>query len=414
MDFRRDTATVGGMGRDRAASRVLALGVIALGGLVVLLVGAVATSGEAGSSPATFLPPHPVAGQFQADGTRLDDCTEQACWEQAFGNIAFRQGPTAAIAAFEERISEVEDGCHRIAHAIGAASLARYHGNVARTFAEGTSSCWSGYYHGVLERSLLSVDSYGRGALASVARGLCADRQVRAVPWLAFQCLHGLGHGLMLTTGYDLRRSLDVCRRLAPAWDAEACKGGAFMENLSPMGGGRSPWLRDGDPIYPCEAVARADRYECYKRSTTRMLAVVGFDWERIAGICASLEREFAPACFTSYGRDTSAQNGRDPARIAPLCELVRRYGAERRCIAAAAMDITSNYARGQPAAELCDALPAGLRSACFRGLGFVQGRFRATAAERLSDCRAVTARAGDLAACLRGSRLGARAVVVR
>ena len=395
--------------------RVAVAGVLVVGALAVVLVGAVAASGDATSAtPGAFLPPHPVAGQFRPDDTKLADCSEQACYEQAFGNIAFRRGPKAAIATFERRIAEVEDGCHRIAHAIGAASLARYRGNVARTFAEGTSSCWSGYYHGVLERSLLSVGSYSRGALASVARGLCADRQVRAVPWLAYQCLHGLGHGLMLTTGYDLRRSLDVCHRLAPAWDAEACKGGVFMENLNPMNGGQSRWLRADDPLYPCGAVVRADRYECFKRSTTRILAVIGFDWERVAGTCASLEREFVSACFTSYGRDVSAQNGREPSEIARLCELARPYGAERRCISAAAMDITSNYAEGEQAAELCDSLVPDLRAACYRGLGFVLGRFRATSAERLADCRSVVPRASDLAACLRGSRLGARAVVVR
>ena len=400
------------MGRG-GVSRAVVLGLLALGALGVLGVGVLSVSGGAGTRQGTFLPPHPVAGQFRPDGTKLADCSEQACFEQAFGNVAFRRGPRAAISAFERRISEVEAGCHRIAHTIGAASLARFRGNVARTFAAGTSSCWSGYYHGVLERALLAVRSHTRGALANVARGLCDDSQVRAVPWLAHQCLHGLGHGLMLSTGYDLRLSLDVCRRLSREWDAEACKGGAFMENVNPMSGGQSRWLRDDDPLYPCSAVETADRYECYKRATTRILAVIGFDWERVAKVCASLGEKWAPACFTSYGRDVSAQNGRSPAEITRLCTLVRPYGAERRCIAAAAMDITSNYARGAPAAVLCRSLLPSLRGGCFHALGFVMGRFRATPAEREADCRKVGSDRRDVAACVRGSRLGGRMVVV-
>jgi hypothetical protein len=394
---------------------VVVSALLALGAVAVVVVGLVATSGEATGRPGTLLPPHPVAGGFRPSDTTLAECSEQTCFEQAFGNIAYRRGPKAAIALFERRIADNEAGCHRIAHTIGAAALARYEGNVARTFAEGTSSCWSGYYHGVLERSLLSVESFTRGALASISRNLCSDAQVRAVPWLAFQCLHGLGHGLMISTGYDLRLSLDVCRRLETASDGEACKGGAFMENLSPMYGGTSRWLRDDDPLYPCTAVARSDRYECYKRSTTRMLAVLGFDWERIARTCASLEGDLTTACFTSYGRDASAQNERQADEIRPLCVLARPYGAERTCIAAAAMDVTSNYARGQPATVLCDSTETRrLRGACYEAVGSITGRFRRKDAERVADCRALSPDHRDVARCVRGARRGARTTVIR
>jgi len=37
---------------------------------------------------------HPVAGGFAPDTTRLDTCGERySCLEQAFGNIAYREGP---------------------------------------------------------------------------------------------------------------------------------------------------------------------------------------------------------------------------------------------------------------------------------------------------------------------------------
>ena len=399
------------MGLGGPPSRGLVLGSLALGAAAVVLVVAAVSSDGASGRPATFLPPlapHPVAGQFEPDDTLLAECSEQTCVEQAFGNIAFRRGPKTALALFAKRIAGNDAGCHRIVHTIGAASLARYRGNVARTFAEGTSSCWSGYYHGVLERSLLGVRSYSRGALAKVSRRLCADATVRAVTWLAYQCLHGLGHGLMLTTGYDLRRSLDVCRRLSTSWDAEACKGGAFMENIAPMNGATSRWLRDDDPLYPCPAVVEADRYECYKRSTTRMLMVVGFDWERIAELCSTLRVDWKEACFVSYGRDTSAQNEREATQIVPLCELARPYGAERVCIQGAAMDITANDASGTRATVLCNALESRLRGVCYRAIGMIAGRFHRTQEEREADCRGLAVTPRDLTWCVRGSRRSA------
>ena len=46
---------------------------------------------------------HPVAGTFDADATRLERCgANPRCLEQAFGNVAFRQGPRPALALFSE------------------------------------------------------------------------------------------------------------------------------------------------------------------------------------------------------------------------------------------------------------------------------------------------------------------------
>ena len=79
--------------------------------------------------------------------------------------------------------------------------------------AEGSSTCASGYYHGVLSRALVNVKSYEASALGAVARGLCrrgVPRSRRArVPVPA-----RLGHGLMITTGYNLPTSLEVCDHL--------------------------------------------------------------------------------------------------------------------------------------------------------------------------------------------------------
>ena len=88
---------------------------------------------------------HPVAGDFKPDKTQLAACREPRCFEQAFGNIAYYKGPKAALQLFDEKIRNdrsIEAGCHRIAHMIGSAALARFKNNVAQAFASGSSSCW--------------------------------------------------------------------------------------------------------------------------------------------------------------------------------------------------------------------------------------------------------------------------------
>jgi hypothetical protein len=345
-----------------------------------------------------------VAGSFTPDDTTLGECSQQSCFEQAFGNVAYYEGPRKAMALFDKTFEEGDADCHRVAHAIGAASLARNKGNVARTFAEGSSSCWSGYYHGVLERSLVKAESRTPAALARVSRTLCDDPGVRRVNWLSYQCLHGLGHGLMISTGYALPLSLDTCRALRSDWDRTSCKGGVFMENITPSYGIRSPWLRDDDPVYPCNSVARPDKKMCYGMVTSRILRVIGLDWEGTAQVCAQVERDFVSTCFDSFGRDVSGQVSRDPNQIAQLCAVTRPHGGEDECVEAAARDISANFTNGKPAAVLCELAAARLRDGCFFAIGSITGRFKTTPAARQADCAALSPVSRYVAACVRGA----------
>ena len=390
--------------RRIAAFGLLTLTALVLGALAVVVI---ADSGSGTPQPTTTAAPlHPVAGNFKQDGTVLDDCSEEElpCLEQAYGNIAYRSGPLKALRVLEEEIGSQTNGCHRIAHNIGSASLARFGGNVGQTFAEGSSACASGYYHGVLSRALVNVKSYGAGALGAVARGLCTGEKVRALAELEYQCLHGLGHGLMITTGFNLPTSLEVCDHLPGKWKATSCNGGVFMENFFTSYGGQSPWVREDDPVYPCNEVAEEDKQTCYQLVTSRILRVIGVDWERTAEICASVEKNWVASCFESYGRDVAGQTHRDPEEILKLCAVARPYGGERECIRFAALDMVANDKSGRQAAGLCDEIAGDVRLACYQAIGSIMARSRTTRAASEADCRSLTTGRPDLDACVRGA----------
>ena len=343
----------------------------------------------------------PVAAEFEPDETQLDDCTSDvSCYEQAFGNLAFAEGPKEALAVFEAKMGTdeaVEAHCHRVAHVIGAAALARYDGNVGRAFVDGSAACWSGYYHGVLERGFLGVS---RDRLAAKARAMCASPDIRRVTFIAYQCVHGLGHGLMIYTGYDLPLSLRICDRLDGAWDQTSCTGGVFMENLSSSYGVKSRWLKDDDLIFPCNAVAERHKLYCYLMVTSRILPAVGYDWKKTSAVCRESERAWVRTCFQSLGRDASGQTRQDAEQIAAICAAAGDM--ERECVYGAARDVTSNDAHGRRAAELCEAVRASARAYCFSGIGAVLGTLHASLADRRAACAEITTR--HLRACVRGA----------
>ena len=354
---------------------------------------------EGGGSAAGSGGAKAIVGRFHPDDTRLEGCLDTDCRRQAFGNVAYREGPKAALDLFDEKLSEqpVEADCHRIAHTIGAASLEYYKGHVAKALANGRSTCWSGYYHGVVERSFVGAR---RSELPKRSREICKDPDIRRTSFLAYQCVHGLGHGLMIHTGYDLPGSLRVCDQLETGWDSDSCEAGVFMENVSSSYGVKSRWLRDGDLIYPCDVVAEKYKLYCYLMVTSRILAANGYDWKKTAATCRQSDRGWIATCFQSLGRDASGNTRQDAPKILELCGLAGNM--TRECIYGAARDITSNDASPRRAKGLCESAAERYRAYCFEGIGTIVGGMHAYRNERRAACRTLTTR--YFRACVRGA----------
>ncbi len=348
-----------------------------------------------------------TAAEFTPDDTKLESCEGRfSCLEQAFGNLAYEAGPKDALAEFDRQIAadpEIERNCHRIAHMIGAAALVRFEGRVGKAFAEGSASCWSGYYHGILERAYRDVSP---DELGPVSRELCSDADVRRTAFIAYQCVHGLGHGLMLFTSYDLPKSLSVCDELATSWDQTSCTGGVFMENISSSYGIKSKWLRDDDPIYPCKTVAERHKLYCYLMVTSRILQFVSYDFGKAAKICRRSDAAWVATCFQSLGRDASGQTRGTVPEILAICK--KGGDMERECVYGAGRDLTSNDGGSQRSRVLCRTAAAPLQDYCFEGIGTILGGLYATTPEREASCDAVSPKAAPRAACRRGAGLPA------
>ena len=107
-----------------------------------------------------------------------------------------------------------------------------------RALAEGNGICASGYYHVLLEGKLAGV---AKDEVAEVARSVCDQTKSTASSFVYYQCVHGLGHGLMLSTRYELPGALRLCHGLRTDFDRVSCTGGVLMENQQSSYGITSP-----------------------------------------------------------------------------------------------------------------------------------------------------------------------------
>lgn len=367
------------MRRALVVGLLVAVPLLAVGGwLGVRAMGSDAEPSGVPDPAGSVLNPHPAAGPFEVDDTAVDDCEDaqgdvRRCYEQAFGNVAYRTSAKDALALATARgaaFPGISSNCHRIAHTIGAAVLAREDGDVATALAEGDSTCWSGFYHGLLERALAPARSTGE--LGRLIRSICDSNAAGWTTFTRYQCLHGIGHGLMLRTGNALDTSLDLCTRLADQWSRQSCDGGVFMEGFSPSLDDTPPPFDPGDPLAPCPTVADAHKLYCYLQVADNLVRGRSYDWKLVAGDCdTEAAATWRAVCFQSYGRQASGNNYGKPRQVAALCAIAGSSG-ESDCVYGAVRDIASNAASGVPARLFCRIVGSALRGRCYEGMGTI------------------------------------------
>ena len=344
-----------------------------------------------------------VAEPFEPDDKRLSDCADNTeCLEQAFGNLVYNDGPKPALERLQREVqtnTAVAGDCHRIAHRMGSAALARFKDKVGPAFVAGKPVCASGYYHGIVERAFLGQPT---DKLAIVARQLCSDPQITEQRFLFYQCTHGLGHGLMIYTGYDLRESLRTCDDLRSGFDRVSCSGGVFMENFNSSYGVTSKYLRKDDPIYPCNSVAERHKLYCYLLVTANILRVENYDQARTANTCRRSEKRWIKTCFESFGRDVSGIAGKDASKALASCRLAKANEGD--CLYGVSREIVNADAAGERGGRFCARVSARHRGRCYEGVGSVLASLEPTPQALRAKCREVSGR--RVRSCLRGAGL--------
>jgi cytochrome c553 len=327
-----------------------------------------------------------VAG-FTPDKTTIADCEKNNkpfCFRQAFGNVAFKEGPEKALAllATDDRsISGVHADCHQISHWVGHAGLVYYKGHAGVALSHGAMTCNSGYYHGVMQMAFAGLP---RDVVVRKAKVLCNVPAVNTSDFLLYQCVHGLGHGLMIYSGDDLPWSLQTCHKLGNSFDRISCTGGVFMQNLDTTMG-VSRYLSNKNPLYPCNIVKEQDKYYCYLQVTSRILTLDGYNWEKTADWCRKAEKGWVETCFESYGRDASGSTQYHSQATVQVCERAGKNTGD--CLYGAARDYANNYAGSKQSIEVCNASPTRYKNRCFNGIGTIIGALHRTDIDRRAGC---------------------------
>jgi len=248
--------------------------------------------------------------------------------------------------------------CHQEAHAIGRDGYKIFG---EKAFQECDASCHSGCYHGAMEGFL---NEKGTGDLAANISHVCDLFDTR---FGKFECLHGVGHGILAYVDYDLPEAIKECKNLKDWFGTVSCYGGMFMENvLTGQGLGASTkadhatsWVNRADAQYPCNKIDQDYdvQYQCYQMQTSWMLTIYNYDFDKVAKECLNAPANMISVCFKSFGRDASGNSLRNVPKIIETCGKVPTgNGYRNQCIVGAVnviVDFWGPSLKGQ-ATELC------------------------------------------------------------
>lgn len=263
-----------------------------------------------------------------------------------------------------EKSPFVKGHCHQLVHVIGRAAADKL-GDVARAYDQGDDFCWSGYYHGVMEAVLAEIGYKNvKSRINTVCKSM-GDKE--RYSFFHYNCVHGLGHGVMLVHQNELFDALGTCDNVGDRWERESCYSGVFMENIMAEFNPdhATKYLKKDDLMYPCNAVKGQYKQQCYLMQTSHALQSNGYDFPAVFTLCDGVEAPFKATCFESLGRDASGQTISDPVRTRDICMLGGNFDARNNCVTGAVKDFIGYSRSLERGRKLCALLESSLRDPC-------------------------------------------------
>ena len=251
----------------------------------------------------------------------IDDGFSNKCLDDFFQEYMANRSTNEVLLNINELTSYDEDiniDCHVVIHPIGRQTLLKKK-TVDHAFKECDKTCQSACYHGVMEQFMINkgysnISDFHKVNFSLFIKDVCNTNDSHL---LRFQCLHGLGHGLLYMLDYNLSNALEICDNAATEWDASSCYTGVFMENM--VGEKDKRNLKKDDLHYPCNTLDDKYKDQCYLIHTS-WLDELDLSEEEIIEECKKAVN-YSGSCVQSLGRDlgNEVRDG-DSSYVAKLC----------------------------------------------------------------------------------------------
>ncbi len=272
------------------------------------------------------------------------------------------------LAELSEKRIVVLRSCHPLVHELGRAAYAKYK-DLGKTLSFQEEFCSSGFIHGVLEAYF--VDSEDIFVAIKTACSPYADNS-----FIAWDCYHGIGHGVMFYTANDLPKSLQLCTTLPTPHGKATCVSGVYMENfMTDQKLHPSSFLRSTDPFYPCKQSYSTHTEYCYAFAPIYLLQINKNHYKEALVLCDTVGNENRSYCLYGVGNYSAKENILQPAFTQSVCAML--HGVDRNaCIAGMINRYITHYGSPDVAKSVCPRLNSTNKLVCERTIQQAEAQF--------------------------------------
>ena len=360
-------------------------------------------------------PSGPIETAFEEEVLRCHEISSGTGTGFCYGGLVLEAGAERVLRTLEGLIQagaiDSTADTHHIAHDVGR-QTARVFGLNGEAFLGCSTQFNYGCQHGYFERALAESPD----ATVAASR-ICSDLVGAQPTKTAFYCYHGVGHGVMMASAYDLDQALTVCDSLGTAMASDGCWQGVFMENVNAVmrGDARAGVFSETDPLAPCNQVAERYRWECYINHAGRLITFFDMDVGLASHACLEALPRYASACIESLGlmvsnpawQKTLAGPESASRNIEVTLELCRQFPVAYRgdCVWGGVDNILNfDGTRLDRALRLCGTADAPYREGCYLRVGKAIKWQVVKPDERFSLCQEVVAKYRET--CVAGAGL--------
>jgi hypothetical protein len=345
----------------------------------------------------------------------LTGCKDTACMLEQLKTVVAQQDPATALLALRvivSRNAEANGSSHALAHAIGHATYAKFSDSLTRALTSCRDDFASGCYHGVME---MRIGRKGAPSRAEVAE-VCTAPEIHVSSFMLYQCVHGLGHGVMMARIIpaanpsipELTGALEDCDATANAWEQSSCYSGVYMEFINAafwpaFHYPNTPKFKRDDPQYPCNGVPGKYARDCYIMQATAMLMHANQNFAEASKMCAKALENASDICHSSLGREASGRNRGHELDALNICASTVDQNAEGYCLSGAVKDIVYVNAKPPEGFAFCSRVKGQHKPICYQSVGEMIWSLEPDPSKRREVCKGATEGEQD---CLRGAQV--------
>lgn len=282
------------------------------------------------------------------------------------------QNPRVALEQLRQGIKTddlLSKNCHELTHEIGHEAFNKY-----KTFGNAIQFqdevCNSGYMHGVLE----SYFNANKNNILFALKNAC--REYGKNNYAAWECYHGIGHGVMFATSNDVPKSISLCGSFTDNFSYFACTNGIFMQNFnSDQFIHPSKFLSAQNFFYPCYQQKFQDMPNCYTYAPSYFLSLHKYNYPQALDWCNKAPYLFISACAYGVGSEAIKQNVNNPSFAEKIC-FDAPENEQKSCLTGVISLYALHYGSILPSENLCKEINSSNKPICEKAINSLRSLF--------------------------------------